>query len=91
MPGKDSKEERTFKGLDRATPNPHLRLDYTLTGMRAGSCTSDWKWDWKKSEEECNRLLDIIETHSTQLWDRVDPPLLELSKIGVSQPSVIAQ
>ena len=43
MPGKESKEERTFKGLDCATPDPHLRSDYTLTGMRAGCCTSDWK------------------------------------------------
>ena len=36
MPGKDSKEEQTFKGLDCATPDPHLRSDYTLTGMRPG-------------------------------------------------------
>ena len=43
MPDKDSKEERTFKGLDCATPGPHLRSDYTLTGMRAGCCTSDRK------------------------------------------------
>ena len=35
MPGKDSKDEWTFKGLDCATPGPHLRSDYTLTGMRA--------------------------------------------------------
>ena len=44
IPGKDSKEERTFKGLDCATPDPHLRSDYTLTGMRTKCCTSDWKW-----------------------------------------------
>ena len=44
MPGKESKEERTFKGLGCATPDPHLRSDYILTGMRAGCCTSDWKW-----------------------------------------------
>ena len=25
------------------TPDPHLRSDYTLTGMTAGCCTSDWK------------------------------------------------
>ena len=36
MPGKNSKEERTFKGLDCAVPDPHLRSDYTLTGMRPG-------------------------------------------------------
>ena len=44
MPGKESKEERTFKGLDYATPDTHLRSDYTLNGVRAGCCTSDWKW-----------------------------------------------
>ena len=44
MPSKESKEERTFKGLDCATPDTHLRSDYTLIGMRAGCCTSDWKW-----------------------------------------------
>ena len=44
MPGKDSNEERAFKGLDCAIPDPHLRSDYTLTGMRARCCTSDWKW-----------------------------------------------
>ena len=43
MPGKESKEERTFNGFDYATPDPHLRSDYTLTGMRAACCTSDWK------------------------------------------------
>ena len=44
MPGKDSNEERIFKGLDCATPDPHLCSDYTLAGMRARCCTSDWKW-----------------------------------------------
>ena len=44
MPGENCKEERTFKGLDCATPGPHLRSNYTLTGMRTGCCTSDWKW-----------------------------------------------
>ena len=44
MPGKESKEERTFKGLDCGTLDPHRRSDYTLTGMRAGCCTSDLRW-----------------------------------------------
>ena len=38
------KEEQAFIGLDCGTPDPHLRSDNTLTGMRAGCCTSDWKW-----------------------------------------------
>ena len=55
MPGKDSNEERIFKGLDCATPDPHLRSDYTLTGMRARCCTSDWKWgDKKHAQFLCN-------------------------------------
>ena len=37
------KKSGLSKGLDCATPAPHLRSDYTLTGMRAGCCTSDWK------------------------------------------------
>ena len=54
MPGKDSNEERIFKGLDCATPDPHLRSDYTLTGMRARCCTSDWKWGYKKTHRAFN-------------------------------------
>ena len=32
----NSREERTFKGLDCATPDPHFRSDYTLTAMMPG-------------------------------------------------------
>ena len=40
MSGKDSNEEQIFKGLDCATPDPHLRSDCTFTGMKAACWTS---------------------------------------------------
>ena len=55
MPGKESREERTFKRLDCATPGPHLRSEYILTGMRAGCCTSDWKWGFYMIENLLRR------------------------------------
>ena len=78
MPGKDSNEERIFKGLGCATPDPHLRSDYTLTGMRAKCCTSDWKWgDYLR--RDCNHPPRIT-LNSNGSVERGSPPaaLLEL-------------
>ena len=63
MPGKDSNDGRIFKGLDCATPDPHLRSDYILTGMRARCCTSDWKWGGEK-ESLLGFLRRMAETQS---------------------------
>ena len=51
----NSKEERTFKGLDCATPDPHFRSDYTLTRMRlgvalpTGNGVPKWRLEWTKT------------------------------------------
>ena len=75
MPGKDSKEERTFKGLDCATPDPHLRSGYTLTAMSAGCCTSDWKW----GHINCERNQIICDAVTTQCQSAFNGNLLSSS------------